>query len=121
MHGLSGPHKRAANLELKSKLGAIPYMESVIENTPIGLSIRRMCAEDENASCVWFNLTYYFVKQERPLQTFLIYGNYKKKTKKNCTPGIKEFYRNDQAVGNFLDVIGKVTMDSLQKDLANVH
>ena len=79
LHGLSGPHKRAANLELKSKLGAIPYMESVIENTPIGLSIRRMCAEDENASCVWFNLIYYFVKQERPLQTFLIYGNYKKK------------------------------------------
>ena len=44
-----------------------------------------------------------------------------KKNKKNCTLCIKEFYRNDQAAGNFLDVIGKVTMDSLQKDLANVH
>ena len=40
---------------------------------------------------------------------------------KNCTPGIKECYRNDRAAGNFLDVIGKVTMDSLQKDLANAH
>ena len=34
---------------------------------------------------------------------------------------MKEFFRNDQAAGNFLDVIGKVTMDSLQKDLANAH
>ena len=34
---------------------------------------------------------------------------------------MKEFFRNDQAAGNFLDVIGKVTMDSLQKDLANTH
>ena len=40
---------------------------------------------------------------------------------KNCTPGIQEYYRNNQAAGNFLDVIGKVTMDSLQKDLANAH
>ena len=35
-HCLSAPHKRAADLELKSKLGATPYMESVIENMPIG-------------------------------------------------------------------------------------
>ena len=34
---------------------------------------------------------------------------------------MKEFFRNDQAAGNFLDVIGKVTMDSLQKDLANAY
>ena len=67
---LSEPHKRAADLELKSKLGAIPYMESVIENTPIGRSLRRMCAEDENTCCVLFSLTYYLVKQERPLSDF---------------------------------------------------
>ena len=41
--------------------------------------------------------------------------------KKNCTPHIKERYRNDRATGNFLDAIGKVTMDSLQKDFANVQ
>ena len=34
---------------------------------------------------------------------------------------MKECYRNDRPGGNFLDVIGKVTMDSLQKDLANAH
>ena len=41
----------------------------------------------------------------------------------NCTPspGIKECSRNDWLPENFLDVIGKVTMDSFQKDLANTH
>ena len=64
-HCLLEPRKRVADLELKSKLGAIPYMKSAIENTPIGRSIRRMCAEDENACRVLFNSTYYLVKQER--------------------------------------------------------
>ena len=109
-HCLSEPHKRAGDLELKSKLGAIPYMESVIENTPIGRSIRRMCGEDENASRVLFKSTYYLVKQERPLSNF---PNVLKLQEKNCIPGIKKCYRNDRAAGNFLDVIGKVTMDSL--------
>ena len=36
LYCLSEPHKRAANLVLKSKLGFIPYMESVIENRPLG-------------------------------------------------------------------------------------
>ena len=45
-------------------------MESVIEKTLIGRSIRRMCAEDENACRVLFNSTYYLVKQERPLSDF---------------------------------------------------
>ena len=114
-HCLSEPHKRAADLEFKSKLGDVPYMESVMENAPIGRSIKRMCAEDENACCVLFNSTYYFVKQERPLSDF---PNLLKLQEKNCTPGIKKYYRNDRPGGNFLDVIGKVTMDSLQ---ANAH
>ena len=77
-----------------------------------------MWAGDENACCVLFNLTFYLVKQERPLSDF---PNLLKLQEKNCTPVIKECYRNDRAAGNFLDVIGKVTLDSLQKDLANTH
>ena len=92
LHCLSEPHKRAADLELKSKLGAIQYMESVIENMPIWRLIRRMCAEDENACCVLFNSTCYLVKQEQPLSDF---PNLLKLQEKNCTPGIKECYRND--------------------------
>ena len=102
-HCLSEPHKRAADLELKSKLGAILFMESVIDNTPIGQSIRRMCAKNENACRVLFNSTYYLVKQERPLSDF---PKLLKLQEKNCTPAIKECYRNDRAAGNFLDVIG---------------
>ena len=77
-----------------------------------------MCAEDENACHVLFNLTHYLAKQEWPLSNFF---NLLKLQEKNCAPVIKECYRNDRAVGNFLDVIGKVTMDSLRKDLANTH
>ena len=97
-HCLPEPHKRAADLELKSKLGAILYMESIIENTPIGRLIRRMCAEDENACCVLFKSTYYLVKQEQPLSDF---PNLLRLQEKNCTPGIKECCRNDRAAGNF--------------------
>ena len=93
-HCLSQPHRRATNLELKSKLGASPYMEPVIENTPIGQSIRRMCAEDENTCCVLFNWTYYLVKQERPISDFPNQLNYKKKTvlqvQKNVIETIKQ-------------------------------
>ena len=46
-----------------------------------------MCAEDENACRVLFNLTYYLVKQEWPLSDF---PNLLKLQEKNCTPGIKE-------------------------------
>ena len=77
-----------------------------------------MCAEDENACRVLFNLTYYLVKQEWPLSDF---PNLLKLQEKNCTPGIKECYWNDGAAGNFLDVTGKVTTNSLHKDLAKAH
>ena len=80
-HCLSKPHKRAADLELKSKLGAIPIMESVIENTPIGQLIRRICAEDGNTCRVLINSIYYLVKQERPLSDF---HNLLKLQEKNC-------------------------------------
>ena len=77
-----------------------------------------MYAEDENACCVLFNSTYDLVKQVRHLSDL---RDLLKLQEKNFTPGIKECYRNDRAAGNFLDVIGKVKMDSLQKDLANAH
>ena len=77
-----------------------------------------MYAKDENACHVLFNSTYCLAKQERPLSDF---PNLLKLQEKNYTPGIKECYRNNRASGNFLDVIGKVTMDSLQKDLNNAH
>ena len=48
---LSEPHKRAADLELKSKPGAIPYMESVIDNTPIGRS-KNVCWRWKRLSCI---------------------------------------------------------------------
>ena len=60
-HCPSEPHKEAAKLEMKSKFGAIPYMVSVIQDTPTGRAIDRLCNEDKNVSSVLFNLA----KQER--------------------------------------------------------
>ena len=42
-HCLSEPYKEAAKLEMKSKFGALLYMESVIPDNPIGRAIKRIC------------------------------------------------------------------------------
>ena len=70
---LSEPHKYAVNLDTKSKLGEIPYLESVVQHTPIGKAIENMCAEDKNACRVLFNSAYYLAKQERPFSDFRIF------------------------------------------------
>ena len=41
IHCLSEPQKVTINLEQKSKMGAQPYLESVIQDTPIGNVCRR--------------------------------------------------------------------------------
>ena len=117
-HCLSEPHKYAVNLDTKSKLGEIPYLESVVQHTPIGKAIKNMCAEDKNACHVLFNSAYYLAKQERP---FLDFSNLLKLQEKNKTPGIKACYRNDRACGNFIDSIGKVIKENISKDLAKAR
>ena len=62
---------------MKSKFGAIPYMVSVLQDTPIGRAIDRLCNEDRNVSSVLFNLA----KQERSFADFLTYLNSTKKAK----------------------------------------
>ena len=51
-------------------MGAQPYLESVIQDTPIGKAIKKMCAEDKNASRISFNSAYYLAKQEQPFSDF---------------------------------------------------
>ena len=60
---------------MKSKFGAIPYMVSVLQDTPIGRAIDRLC--NRNVSSVLFNLA----KQERSFADFLAYLNSTKKAK----------------------------------------
>ena len=115
---LSEPHKYAIKLDTKSKLGAIPYLESVVQHTPVGKAIKNMCAEDKNACRVLFNSAYYLAKQERPFSDF---PNLLKLQEKNKMPGIKACYRNDRACDNFIDSIGKVIKENISKDLAKAR
>ena len=41
IHCLSEPHKVATNFERKSRMGAEPQLESVIQDTPIGKAIKK--------------------------------------------------------------------------------
>ena len=53
----------AAKSVTKNKSGTIPYMESVIQDTPTGRAIQKMCDENKKNIClVLFNSTYYLAK-----------------------------------------------------------
>ena len=114
----SEPHKVATNIEQKYKLGAQPYLESVIQDTPIGKAIKNMRVKDKNACQIFFNSAYYLAKQKQPFSDF---PNLFKLQEKNKMPGIKECYRNDRATAHCTDSIAKVTKDNFEKDLAKAY
>ena len=62
-------HKLALDLK-KSELGAIPYQQSVIRDTPIDRGIKKMSERDKKFLRVKFNCTYYLLKQERPFADY---------------------------------------------------
>ena len=96
-------------------MGAQPYLDSVILDTPVGKAIKKVYAEDKNGRQILFNSAYYLTKQERPFSDF---SDLLKLQEKNKTPGIKECYRYDRAAANFGHSIAKVTKESFVKDLA---
>ena len=70
IYSLSEPYKVATNLKEKSKTGAQPYLESVIQDTPTGKATKKMCPKDKNACRSLFNCAYYLAKQEHPFSDF---------------------------------------------------
>ena len=58
IHYLSEPHKVTTNLEWKRKLGAQPYLESVIQDTPIGKAIKKY-VKGKSTYRILFNSGYY--------------------------------------------------------------
>ena len=81
IHCLSEPHKVTTNLEQKSKMGAQPYLESVIQDTPIGKAIKKCVAKIKMR--VEFCLTLLTIWQNKNdhFLTFLICLNYRRKIK----------------------------------------
>ena len=57
-------HKMAVDLSNEGKMGAIPYQEAIIRNSPIGHSFQKMCERDRDNLRMKFNLAYYLLKQE---------------------------------------------------------
>ena len=117
IHCLSEPHKVATNLERKSKKGAQLYLESVIQDAPIGKAIKKRVQKTKMCVKFCFNSPYYLTKQERPFSDL---PGLLKLQEKNKTPEIKECYRNDRAAANFTDSIAKVKKDSFAKDLVKL-
>ena len=113
IHCLSEPHKVATNFERKSRMGAEPQLESVIQDTPIGKAIKKCMPKIKmhvEFCLTKLTITFYLPFSDIP--------GLLKLQEKNKTPEIKECYRNNRVTAKFTDSIAKVTKDSFAKDLA---
>ena len=70
VHCNSGQHKEAIRLEERSKMGALPYMERVVKESPIGRGVRKMCDKDRDSLRVKFNWAYHVAKKELPFTEY---------------------------------------------------
>ena len=111
-------HKMAVDLSNKSKMGAIPYQEAIIRNSPIGCIFQKMCERDRDNLRMKFNLVYYLLKQERP---FSDYPQLLKLQTKNRVKPIGSCYLHEQAAAMFAEVIGDVHHRSLKEKLAKAR
>ena len=50
-HIKSAVHKKAVNLQKRNQMGALPYFQTVVQNSQIGRGIRKMCDKDRFATC----------------------------------------------------------------------
>ena len=69
----SASHLEAKRMEDSSKMGIETYMNLVVDETPIGRSIKNMCTRDRESLKVKFNSAYYQAKRERPFSDFSDY------------------------------------------------
>ena len=93
----SAQHIEANRLDQRSKMGAQPYVESIVKNSPIGRGLRKMCEKDKASLRVKFNSVYYLAKKERP---FSDYPDLLVLQTKNQIQGIGKSYLTARAAGN---------------------
>ena len=87
-------HKEATKLQMKSDLGAIPYLQSVVKETSIGKGLSKMADKDRKNMRVKFNSAYYLAKKERPFRDCPDLLNLQIK---NSVPKFGESYANERA------------------------
>ena len=111
------PHKYAANLLKKEKMGSSAFAQQVTQSSAIGRGLVKIATSDKEVLENHFNTAYYLAKKERPTVTLLNYLNSRKKTDvKFCGS-----YRNERAAANFVDTCSKILKDELITDLKNAN
>ena len=97
-HTATKQHQEAVCIEERSVMGVEVYSQKVVENSPIGRSVRKMQDKDRESLHVKFNDAYYLAKQERPYSAYtqLLILN-----KKNNIQNLGKAYANDRAVATF--------------------
>ena len=111
-------HKRAANLQTKSEMGAELYQQNVVNVTPIFRGIVKMKEKDRDSRRINFYSAYYLAKMERP---FSEYNSLLKLQIKNTITGIKPKYEPLNQAALFMDYIGGGIKKSLAESVANAR
>ena len=99
-------------------MGAVPYFQSVMKETPIGRGIAKMCDRDRNNLQIKFNTVYYLIKQERP---FMDYPRQLALLKKNKGPDFGTSYLTDRAAAIFTEAISEVEREKLITNLSKIR
>ena len=66
----SASHEQAVELGIKRNLGDASYTLEIIEKTPIGHGLKRMCRDDKKHLEYEFNNAYYLAMKGRPFTDF---------------------------------------------------
>ena len=90
---------------------ALPYFQTVVQNSQIGRGIRKMCDKDRDSLRVKFNIVYYIAKHEK---AFTDYSSLLELQEKNNVQGIGKNYITDCAAVVFTDVIGNSSKNDMK-------
>ena len=107
-------HKKAVNVQKRNQMGALPYFQTVVQNSQIGQGIRKMCDKDRDLLCIKLNTVYYIAKHEK---AFMDYPNLLELQEKNNIKGIDKNNITDHAVGVFTDIIGNSIENYMKTEL----
>ena len=116
-------HKETEKLQMKKGPGADTYKRQVVQKTAIGQSFAKISNEDREGLRVKVNTMYHIIKNEDPFTDYPKLLNLQKINKVPILQQGKQArsYATDDYGAIFDDFIGKVTMDSLKKDLTKAH
>ena len=102
----------------KSQMGAIHYHKIVLQETPIGLGIRRISQHDRTTLHIKFSCVYYLLKQEGP---FTDYPKLLKLRLKNNGSAIGLSYQTERAAAQFTEIKADVHYEGLSDNIHKAH